>query len=261
MNTDKFVETLAANRLRPGPMLQFDISDRPATVAEAYDVQDALHDVLAKSLGPQVGHKVGCTSKAMQEFMNISNPAAGGMFADTVFEGEVRKPYTDYHRVGAECEIAVTLAKDISPTDGPFTRDSVADYVEACHAAMELVDERYADWRALDLETMIADDFFQAGAVLGPAVTNWRDLDLGTVQGKTLVNGEVRGAGTGADILGHPLEVLAWLATHKAARGQSLKAGEIILLGSMVQVQYVSPGDMVVVDVGILGSVTAEFTD
>ena len=259
MTTEPAATALAENRFRPGPFAGLSADDRPGDLNAAYDLQDALHGLLATRLGSQVGHKVGCTSKAMQDYMNIPSPAAGGVFQSTVQESAVSQPWSDFNQVGVECEVAVTLSDDLSGGD-THSRESVAVAVASVHAAIEIVDDRYADWRSLDLETMVADDFFQAGAVLGPAVTDWWDMDLAAVQGRTLVNGEERGAGVGADILGHPLEVLAWLANHKAARGQSLKAGEIILLGSMVQVQWLAPGDKAVVEVSELGTVSAEFT-
>ena len=76
-----------------------------------------------------------------------------------------------------------------------------------------MVDDRYADYTTLGTPTLIADDFFNFGCVLGPAVTDWRELnlDLASIGGRMLINGEDVGQGRGSDILGHPLEALAWL--------------------------------------------------
>ena len=76
------------------------------------------------------------------------------------------------------------------------------------------------DYRSLDTPTLIADDFFNAGCVLGDPVESWRELDLAAVQGRMTINGGEVGRGRGGDILGHPLKALAWLANALAARGR-----------------------------------------
>ena len=102
--------------------------------------------------------------------------------------------------------------------------------VGAVMAAIEIVDDRYVDWRALDAPTLTADDFFGAGCVLGRDDVAWRDLDLGLVSAMMAVNGREIGSGVGADILGDPLEALVWLA-NGPARATGLPAGSIVMLG------------------------------
>ncbi len=102
-------------------------------------------------------------------------------------------------------------------------------------AGIELVDDRYVDYAALPAPVLIADDFFNAGVVLGTAVPDWRGLDLATIEGVMTVDGTEIGRGRGADILGHPLSALAWLADHRAALGLPLRAGEFVMLGSVVK--------------------------
>jgi len=107
------------------------------------------------------------------------------------------------------------------------------------------VDDRYDDYRSMDTPTLIADDFFTAGCALGRPVLEWRDLDFAAMRGRMAINGGEVGEGRGGDILGHPLEALAWLANSLAARGGSLRDGEFVLLGSVVQTVWVEQGDRV----------------
>ena len=138
-------------------------------------------------------------------------------------------------------------ARDVSE---PLTRATAADAVASVHASIEVVDDRYADYTTLGTPTLIADDFFNFGCVLGPAVTAWRDLDLAAIGGRMAINGEVVGEGRGADILGHPLEALVWLSTNAAARGRPLRAGQFVTLGSLVATKWVAAGDEVRIEVG-----------
>ena len=107
--------------------------------------------------------------------------------------------------------------------------------------------------------TLIADDFFAAGCVLGQGVPRSAVPDLSRVIGRALINGAEVGQGTGADVLGHPHNALAWLANHLAADGKGLRAGEIVLTGSLVKTVWLNAGDHVVMELEGLGSVTADF--
>ena len=108
--------------------------------------------------------------------------------------------------------------------------------------------------------TLIADDFFAAGCVLGPSVPRSSVPDLKAVKGRALVNGEEVSQGTGADVLGHPHNALAWLANHLAAEGKSLHAGQLVLTGSLVKTLWLKAGDKVRMELDGLGVVEAEFT-
>ena len=149
---------------------------RPRDEREGYVVQEVLHGLLAEAgQGPIVGHKIGCTTPIMQAYLGIANPCAGGVHATTVHQGHARVRHRDYVRVGVECEIAVRLGADLGPAGAPFDRARIAGAVAAVLPAMEIVDDRYRDYRALDVATLIADDFFNAGCVLGPPVAGWPD--------------------------------------------------------------------------------------
>src|ERR1700760_3786808 len=85
----------------------------PRDEAEGYQVQRALHDLLLPSAGALVGYKIGCTSKGMQQYLNIPHPCGGGVFARGGHESGVALRAADYVRVGVECEIAVRLSADL----------------------------------------------------------------------------------------------------------------------------------------------------
>jgi 2-oxo-3-hexenedioate decarboxylase/2-keto-4-pentenoate hydratase len=126
-------------------------------------------------------------------------------------------------------------------------------------AGMEIVDDRYVDYKSLDTPTLIADDFFDAGCVLGAEVGDWRRLDLAAAAGRTRINGVEVGSGRGADVMGHPFAALAWLANNLAQRGQAIRAGQFVFTGSVVETKWVNPGDRVEMEIEGLGSVAATF--
>ena len=101
--------------------------------------------------------------------------------------------------------------------------------------------------------------FFKRPVYWVKKIKDWQHLNLTTISGRMMVNDFEVGKGKGADILGHPFESLAWLANHKIGRKTFLRAGEIVLLGSIVKTQWLAPGDKVVVEMDHLGKVFAEF--
>lgn len=253
-------DLLCAARLARQRFERLPGSCRPADEPAAYAVQDALHAALsAAGYGALVGHKIGCTTPVMQRFLDIPNPCAGGVFAPTVHHLAAEFRHSDFLHVGVECEIAVRLAQDLPAAGAPCDRRAAGAAVGACMAAIEVVDDRYGDYRTLDVPTLIADDFFNAACVLGAPVETWRDLDLAGVRGRMTINGAEVGTGTGCDILGHPLAALAWLANALVGRGRCLHAGEFVLLGSVVETRWVAAGDLVEVAIEGLGSACARF--
>jgi 2-keto-4-pentenoate hydratase len=232
----------------------------PRTEADGYRIQDALHDLLVADFGSMVGYKIGCTSAVMQQYLNIPHPCGGGVYAKGVHESGASLNIKDFVRVGVECEIAAKLARDLLPTEAPFTAEWVAEAIEAYLPAIEIVDDRYTDWQTIGAPTLVADDFFAAGCVLGKPVARSAAPDLLAVVGRALINGVEIGRGTGADVLGHPHHALAWLANHLAADGKGLRAGEIVLTGSLVKTVWLNAGDSVVMELAGLGRVEVAFS-
>jgi 2-keto-4-pentenoate hydratase len=259
MSPAEIAQVIAGYRLGRRPLPALDSSVRPPDERSAYAVQDALHPLLAEPLGPVVGHKIGCTTAVMQAFLKIANPCAGGVFERTVHSSPARLRHADFLHVGVECEIVVRLGRDLTPAQAPFDRDAVAEAVAACMAGMEIVDDRYVDYKSLDTPTLIADDFFDAGCVLGAEVTDWRALDLSAAGGRTRINGVEVGRGRGADVMGHPFAALAWLANNLAQRGHPIKAGQFVFTGSVVETKWVNSGDQVEMEIDGLGGVVALF--
>jgi len=163
-------KTIASARRDRTPLQPLAAAVAPQDEAGGYRIQDALHELLAADFGALVGYKIGCTSAVMQRYLGIPHPCGGGVFANGVHPSGVSLPARDFVRVGVECEIAVRLAHDLEPSQAPFTADVVAQAVEAYLPAIEIVDDRYADWQTIGAPTLVADDFFAAGCVLGEPV-------------------------------------------------------------------------------------------
>ena len=254
----KAAEILSRARARGARMDALPESARPMDEADAYQVQALVQQKLSGGYGALAGHKIGCTTPVMQSYLGIDNPCAGGVYAPMTHRGEGGYSFDALRHPGVECEIAAMLGLDLPPSGAPYDRRSVETAVDSVMASIEVVDDRWHDYKAIDTPSLIADDFFGLGCVLGPPVP-LAGLDLADVRGGMAVNGEPVGAGRGGDIMGHPLEALAWLANSLAQRGRGMVAGEFVSLGSLVQTVWVNKGDVVTIDIAGLGKATATF--
>ncbi len=223
-NTLAAAATIAAARRARTPLGPLADDAAPQSEPHGYVVQDAVHELLAADFGRLVGYKIGCTSAVMQQYLGIPHPCSGGVFAKGVHQSGATLNVKDFVRVGVECEIAVRLVRDLSPSEAPFTTD-----------------------------------FFAAACVLGTPVARTAAPDLLDVVGRAIVNGSEIGQGTGADVLGHPHHALAWLANHLAAENTGLRAGDIVLTGSLVKTAWLSAGDKVTMELQGLGSAQVAF--
>lgn len=210
--------------------------DRPATVTDAYDIQQRFVPLLRGAHGDPVGYKVGLTSAAMQTFCGIDHPIAGVVLARRVLRSGASVRRADYGRMGLEFEVAVRLKSDLPATGTPFTAGTIAPHIGGVCAAIEIVDDRSADYAGLDVKSLVADNSWNAGIVLSEFSATWPDL--ADVPGRASKDGVAIGEGHGRDILGHPFNSVAWLATQLAARGAALKAGEVVMTGAVMKTVF-----------------------
>lgn len=214
------------------------------TIEDAYRIQDALHDLwIREGLGTIAGYKVALTSKAMQDMCGVDHPLAGAIFSSVVYRSPARLPISQFIRLGVECEVAVKLATDLPATGKPYTRDRVAPAVASCMLAFELVEDRHADYQALEAFSLIADNCWNGGIVVGEPNTSWQSLALETVPTHLWINGEPAGTGKVGDAMGHPFEVVAWVANLLNQRGKLLQRDMIVMTGSSITTKFPEAGD------------------
>ena len=218
----------------------------PATIEQAYDIQDAFNALISPERGPLAGYKIALTTPVMQGMVGFDAPCAGVVFRQGVHHSPTMLKRDDCVRLGAECEIAVRLARDLPGSGAPYDRRKASQAVGSLMPAFELVDDRDADYSNLYFLDVVADNTWNAGVVLGEETNDWTHLDLENARGEMTINGAAAGTGHGCDVLGHPLDALAWLANTLASRGKELSAGMIVMTGSIVSTKFLNPGDAAV---------------
>ena len=208
----------------------------PSTIADAYDIQEKYVALLRGEHGDAVGYKVGLTSAAMQTFCGIDHPIAGVVLARRLHQSGATVRRSDFGRLGLEFEIAVRIKSDVAVARTPYSAEAIRPHIGGVCAGIELVDDRSADYAKLDVLSLVADNSWNGGIVLSQFATQWPDLE--SVLGRAAKDGAAIGEGHGRDILGHPFNSVAWLATQLASRGVGLKAGQVVMTGAVMKTVF-----------------------
>ncbi len=211
----------------------------PPTIGDAYQAQSALAEIWSAKYGPVAGAKIATTTKVMQELMGIDHPCGGLIHEKRIHSAPATLDAADYIHVMVECELAVRLARDLDGPAGTHTPASVRAAVGEALAAFELIEDRNAVYKETDARTLIADAAWNAGIVIGAASAVEPSLDLNGIRARLTVNGTVRDEGLTDD----PMGALAWVANLAAEHGVPLRAGMVVITGSVVATLPIEPGD------------------
>ncbi len=252
--TDRAAAVLLEQFNNKGKYL-LDDATLPQSIDEAYAVQEKYQGALTESYGPVAGYKIAYTTTAVQQATGLTEPCAGVILASNIRRSPAVLSSSSFLEVGVECEVAARIGKDLPASGAPYDLAKVSEAVDAVMTAFEVVDNRRTQGQPqqVQLLTSVASNILNAGVVLGPPVLQWRGIDLTTVRGSMEINGELVGEGYGSDVMGHPLEPLAWLANMLAARGKELSAGMIVITGSIVPPKWMKAGDTAAIAIDHLG--------
>ena len=204
-----------------------------------------------------IGKKIGVTSKAVQNMLNVHQPDFGYLTDRMLYANGDEMPVSEQLIAPrAEGEIAFILKRDLA---GPgVTHAEVLAATECVMPCFEIVDSRIRDWQ-IRIQDTVADNASCGLFVLGDRAISPRHLDLTTCGMVMEKNGAICATGAGAAALGSPVNCVAWLANTLGRFGIKLEAGEVILSGSLVPLQPVAAGDHVHVSVGGLGTASVRF--
>ena len=195
----------------------------------------------ASGQGKLAGYKVGMTTKAMQQLCGIDTPIGGKMLSANMMRSGAELRTTDYLHLGIESELAFVLSRDIDVPLGADD-DDVLECIATAHAAFEVVDDRKADFSRLTAASLVAENIWNVGAVLGDGVPPCRLGPIDALAGRYSENGVEIARGTTTEVLGNPLHVVRWLAEFLRKRGSMLRRGEIILTGSIAALRCPAEG-------------------
>src|SRR5262245_10048611 len=228
MMTETLIDHLVAARTSR-ELLVPPSEKQPLTAAEAYAVQDRLREALVSRGDRVIGWKTGLTSAVTQGMFQASEPVSGFLLASGVYASGAAIPMTRFTTLAVEAEIAFVMGEDLAGPGVTPPRALLA--VAGALPALELVDMRYTGKPTVD--DLVADGVYANAIVLGAPLLSVAAIDLALEGVVYELNGAMVATNTAAEVLGSPLTALVWLANQLGARGLGLRAGDVVMSGSI----------------------------
>jgi 2-keto-4-pentenoate hydratase len=233
----------------------------PESLAGAYHVQERLVQKLLALLGGKtIGYKAAATNVTAQKQMDVDGPFFGTLLSATTQNSPAALPSSAFTLRIVEAEFGFEMGSDVPPSDEPYTADSISLFIAHALPAIEVVDHRFYDWSLVGAPSLAADNAIHGAWVEGAPAHNWRGIDLSRHPVSVIVNGSPWRTGSGANVLGNPLTVVAWLANELPKHGRILRRGEKISTGTTAEVYFANRGDRVTADFGVLGKAEVRFS-
>ncbi len=238
------------------PCVALSETDPSITIEDAYAIQG--ENLARKITGGArlVGHKIGLTSLAVQEWLGVAEPDFGGLLDTMAVPNGAMAPTAQLLQPRVEGELAFVLKRDLV---GPgLVQHEVMAAIDYVLPAIEIIDSRIRDWK-LAIQDTVADNASAGLFVVGSRPTSLAAIDTRTIGLALRKNGRIVSTGAGAACMGDPIAALLWLANKLGGLGTKLEAGQIILSGALGPVSDVVAGDRVEARIGRMGRVSVGF--
>lgn len=222
----------------------------PPAIGDAYAVQEELRKLWEPIHGPVAGLKIAVTTKVMQELMGIDHPCGGMIYARNVYASPYQLRMSSHMHVVTEFELAVRVGRTLARKSAPWTRDEVRAEITEVMPAFELIEDRNAVYKETQAKTLIADNAWNAGIVLGKPISVPRSMELNGLPGRLGMP-----SGTREGRTDDPMGALAWCVNLAADRGRPLEAGQVVITGSVIPTLPISVGETFVFELEGLGNV------
>jgi 2-keto-4-pentenoate hydratase len=222
----------------------------PPSIADAYAAQEALRKLWEPIHGPVAGLKIAVTTKVMQDLMGINHPCGGMIYAKNVHTSPYALHMSRHMHVVAEFELAVRVGRTLAKKAAPWTPEEVRVEITEVMPAFELIEDRNAVYKETRPTTLIADNAWNAGIVLGEPVSVPKSKELNGLAGRLQMPSGVREGRTD-----DPMGALAWCVNLAADRGRPLEAGQVVITGSVIPTLPISAGETFIFELEGLGSV------
>lgn len=222
----------------------------PADEAQAYAIQG---EAIAAYGARRAGYKIGATNPAAQAMLGTDHPFCAPLFAPDCHENGAVVAEPGYGLLGLEPEFALRLGADLPAREQPYSLEEVRAAVASVHPAFELIGLRLPSELFKNYIVVTADFGANVGFMPGEGIDDWKGYDLAATEVQVRVEGEDVASGSGANVLGHPLNALVWLANDRRASG--LAAGDWVSTGTCAGVIEIGHGQTAVADFGPFGEV------
>lgn len=229
---------------------------KPRNEEDAIAISEALWEIEG---GENAGWKIGAGDAAARAKQGLTHPFVGRIPKADVTHSPAVFHFPETQRPAVEAEYAFFLGKDLPPRSEEYTRGEVEAAVEAMHIGIEIPESRLVEDHGLGALGVVCDHGGVGRYVLGPGVSDWKAHDFLGQEVTMTIDGKEVGRGTGASVMGHPLDALTWIANHLSRKGIGLHAGEFVSTGSCTGIALATPDAKAVANFGPLGEVKVDF--
>ena len=232
----------------------------PKTKEDAYEVQkEVVSHLMFHHQSAICGYKLACTNEAAMDAIGVDEPFTGNMLSHSTYGDNATLMASDFRIRIIELEFVFTMGQDVPVGTEPYTALTIEPFIDAFLPGIEVVTHQFEDLTQVGGHALIADNAIHGASILGPRNTDWRTSDLANHAVRLMVNGECFDEGSSQNVLGNPLNGVAWLANHLHRRGLELTAGQFVTTGTACHVYPAQAGDNIVADFGELGEVSMCF--
>jgi len=261
MNPSSAAEFLFALRSSAGEADGLPLELVPRSLEDAYREQASLIDkIIARDGGRRIGYKIACSNALAQRLLNVDAPLFGTLLSSSTHASPAVLSASGFRLRCIEPEFGVAIAQDVPVSRSAYDAASVRPYVASVFPSLEVVDHHFSDWGSAGAPTLVADNAIHGAWVEGATSADWRTVDLAAQAVSLSVNGKCVRTGSGAEVLGNPLNAVAWLANELPRHGLRLRAGDRISTGTATDIYLAAAGDTLEADFGVLGRVQLRFT-
>ena len=246
-------------RRKPRPVAALPEDMVPRSLAEGYQVQEQLvHKLFARLGGHPIGFKIACTSQLAQQALGVDGPFFGVLLSHSSHCSPATLPGSAFTVRCVEAEFGFEMAGDV-PAGPAYSVETIREFIAAVIPSIEVVDHRYHDWKTVGAPSLLADNAIHGAWVPGEPVWDWQDIDFAQHPVTLTIDDERTLTGSGAAVLGNPLNVVAWLANELPRFGRQLRRGDRVTTGVTTDIYLAVPRDRLTADFGRLGRVGLEF--
>jgi 2-keto-4-pentenoate hydratase len=257
---DKAADFLYSNRINQQVVDNIPESIYPVTEDQAYQVQTLLVEKLTKHYHSEgCGYKIACTNSLPMELLGVKEPFSGRMLSHSTHQNGITLKAGNFVRRVVELEFAFVMGQDVPPSEMPYTALTILPFISGFIPGIEIVDHRFTDYTGVGGNALIADNAIHGASILANPVTDWKSVKLSQHPVNLMVNGKSFSRGSGQNVLGDPMNVVAWLANHLLSRELTLNAGDLVTTGTACDIYEAVAGDSIRADFGQLGSVSMSF--
>ena len=239
--TLKIAEFLVDSHLKDKNFKNLEGNLKPLNFDEAYDAQNYFQKLISR--GELGGFKIALSSKIQQEHHKINQPVYGGIFKKEIFQSPKSVRLSDYKRLSVEFELAFELSEQIEYLKLGKQIGEIKNYISDVYPALELIEDRKAEYNGLDALSLACDNAWSGGLILGKKIKNWRELDFKKLISTCEWNDESLKSTSVMDA--DPFNNLNWLISQLIERKQVLTKGMLIITGSVFLVRQAKLGDSI----------------